>query len=72
MSEIKPCKKCGENALILLVTASADCRGGFVIGCANLSCEESSTLFQENTYIYKEDAVSAWNRRADDDCIWKR
>ncbi len=62
-SEMKPCCKCGCEAELISSQTFAWCNIYWYVICTNENCEEKTML----KYDTKRDAISAWNRRANNE-----
>ena len=61
--ELKPCPFCGSSNVTLEVEYGSDCGygfGGHTVICNNCGVQ---TIYYET----KEEAIEAWNKRADDE-----
>lgn len=55
-SELKPCPFCGGKAKLIEIQE---------VGCFRVLCEDCPTSVGKYWYYKKQDAIKAWNRRAD-------
>ena len=62
---LKPCPFCGGEAHELVGKADDGGRK-YKIGCYDPDCAGSA--FEATVFFYEEDAVAAWNRRAERTC----
>lgn len=62
MSELKPCPFCGDTYIQIYATNNHS-RGHFAIGCNTVNCV--GLHCESKLYKTKEEAVEAWNRRAE-------
>lgn len=60
MCELKPCPFCGGRAS---VRHHGDMIESYLVYCMNEDCKVEP---QTHTYLRKEDAIEAWNRRCSD------
>ena len=65
MEKLKPCPFCGGNAHVMQHKWGASTR--YFVGCANRA--NSCIASEHNTfgmfYFRRQDAIEAWNKRAD-------
>lgn len=62
MSELLPCPFCGGRAFIKEFVDN--CEKLYLVGCSNSECMGFDTTYGKTTV---EEAIKAWNTRADDD-----
>lgn len=63
MEELKPCPFCGGEAHVKEVVSA--CETLYTVGCSNPECMGYETWLLKPT---KEEAIAAWNRRAERTC----
>lgn len=63
MEKLKPCPFCGGEAHIKEVVSA--CETLYTVGCSDIECMGFETLLCKPT---KEEAIVAWNRRAESTC----
>lgn len=63
MSGLKPCPFCGGDAHVKEVVSA--CEMLYTVGCSDSECMGYETWLLKPT---KEEAIAAWNRRADRTC----